>query len=442
MKKLSPLLLGTFLLTAAGLFSRFLGFFYRIWLARVIGETSLGLFQMIFPVFGLALSLCTSGTQTAILRFTAETLAAGDQQKALRYLFAGLLSSLTLSVLTGLLLYREADFLAVQILNVPECAALFPVFALLLPPAAVHACISGYYLGRKNATVSAGSQLTEQFVRILVTLLAYQLFLSRSLAPDALLPVIGLVGGEAASFLFVTCAITATLHHMKSARFFPASFSEYRSIFKNLSAAACPLTLQRTLTGVLGSLEAVLLPLALQDWGLTRDAALGIYGIFSGMAMPCILFPSAVTNSMSAMLMPLVAEANVSRNSRRLRSITQNTAALSAAVGIVCFFLFLLFGKLIGTCILGNETAGDYLCVLAWICPFFYVNTTLGSILNGLGRSGLFFAVSILCSGLRLTCVLILVPAMGIHGHLLGMLISTILQTLLNGWAVSRAARV
>ena len=47
--KTHPLITGTILLTTAGLLSRVLGFFYRIFLSRTIGAEGLGIYQMIFP---------------------------------------------------------------------------------------------------------------------------------------------------------------------------------------------------------------------------------------------------------------------------------------------------------------------------------------------------------------------------------------------------------
>ena len=66
-----PLIAGTMLLTLAGLFSRILGFFYRIFLSRTIGAEGLGIYQMIFPIHGIAFALCAGPIQTSISRLTA-----------------------------------------------------------------------------------------------------------------------------------------------------------------------------------------------------------------------------------------------------------------------------------------------------------------------------------------------------------------------------------
>ena len=68
----NPLVLGTFLLTASGVLSRIIGFFYRIFLSHTIGAEGIGIYQLIFPLLALCSSFTTAGIQTAISKFVAE----------------------------------------------------------------------------------------------------------------------------------------------------------------------------------------------------------------------------------------------------------------------------------------------------------------------------------------------------------------------------------
>ena len=74
--KKSRILSGALLLTAAGMISRIIGFFYRIFLSRTFGAENIGIYQLISPVMALAYSLSVAGFQTAISRITATTCAA------------------------------------------------------------------------------------------------------------------------------------------------------------------------------------------------------------------------------------------------------------------------------------------------------------------------------------------------------------------------------
>jgi len=57
---------GTLILTFAGLLTRLIGFFYRIFLSKALGAETLGLYQLIFPVYGICFTIYASGIQTAI----------------------------------------------------------------------------------------------------------------------------------------------------------------------------------------------------------------------------------------------------------------------------------------------------------------------------------------------------------------------------------------
>ncbi len=68
-----------------------------------------------------------------------------------------------------------------------------------------------------------------------------------------------------------------------------------------------PHSANRLLLTVLSGIEMVLIPQQLLLAGMTQTDALAVYGIFTGMALPLILFPATITNSASVMLMPSVA---------------------------------------------------------------------------------------------------------------------------------------
>ena len=69
--KKNPLITGTIILTATGFASRFIGFFYRIFLSRLFGAEGMGIYQLISPVLALSFSLTAAGMQTAISKYVA-----------------------------------------------------------------------------------------------------------------------------------------------------------------------------------------------------------------------------------------------------------------------------------------------------------------------------------------------------------------------------------
>ena len=99
-----PLVMGTVILTLTGFLSRFIGFFYRIFLSRVFGAEGMGIYQLIAPVLALSFALTVSGIQTAISKYVAREEKTGNYCASLRYLFTGFLIAMALSILCTIFL--------------------------------------------------------------------------------------------------------------------------------------------------------------------------------------------------------------------------------------------------------------------------------------------------------------------------------------------------
>ena len=52
--------------------TRFMGFFYRMFLSHTFGEENVGLYQLVFPVYALGISLSCAGTELALSRCVAQ----------------------------------------------------------------------------------------------------------------------------------------------------------------------------------------------------------------------------------------------------------------------------------------------------------------------------------------------------------------------------------
>lgn len=431
LQKLSPkkqaFLASTLLLTATGFLCRVLGFFYRIFLSRTIGAEGLGIYNMVHPVFGICFALCAGSIQTALSQYIAAHAAQGR-----KIFYTGLSLSLSMSFFLAALICRNSEFLASRFLMTPQCASYLPVMGISVPFAALHACINGYYYGMQKSRVPAFSQVAEQVVRMTLVFLLTG-FLSANGRPVTVhLAVTGHLIGEvaAAGFTLFCMAI------------FPP---QKRHDGGNSSAAllpllslALPLMGNRLVLNLLASAEAIWIPNRLQMSGLTGSDAFAVYGVLTGMALPFILFPSAITNSMAVLLLPSVAQAQAEGNQKSIAACIALSLRYSLYMGILCIGIFLLFGDALGTSVFHDAQAGRFIRILAWLCPFLYLATTTGSILNGLGRTRTTFLQNTAALLLRIGFVLIGIPRFGILAYLWGMLASELFLALLHLYSLRR----
>ena len=143
----SPIITGTFFLTGAGIITKFIGFFYRIYLSRVFSEESLGIFGLIAPVMMLVHSVCAAGIQNAITRYVAAT-KKNKASEAYSYLFTGIAISIFLSGAMAYLIFNHAPFIAIRIIGERRCTPLLRISALSFPLATNHSCINGFFYGQ------------------------------------------------------------------------------------------------------------------------------------------------------------------------------------------------------------------------------------------------------------------------------------------------------
>ena len=162
---------GTFyknaLLIAFGsFFAKVIGAVYRLPLSKVLGGYGLGLYQMVFPVYGAALTVSASGVPTAVSKLVAEEEEGKKENvlaAALSFLpFAGL-------VLTALLLCLSKPLSVLQ--GNAAAARCYRAIAPAIFFTSAFSAIRGYFQGRNKMFPTAASQIVEQTVKLCAGLL-------------------------------------------------------------------------------------------------------------------------------------------------------------------------------------------------------------------------------------------------------------------------------
>lgn len=438
--KKHPLITGTLILTLTGLISRIIGFFYRIYLSRLFGEEGMGIYQLLSPVLALSFSLTAAAYQTAISKVVAEQTAR-RKRASYQPMLAGLTITTPLSLLCTGIIFTGADFIGTSLLQEPRTIPMLRILAFSVPFAAIHACINGYFYGIKKAGVPAGTQLFEQSVRVGCVFFITAHAHAEGRTPTISVAVAGLAIGELASMLLAVIAIYVCYakDHLQSeqltihSRIAEHASHSFRSLYAygDIMRMALPLTANRIVINLLQSVESVSIPSKLRLYGYDTETALSVYGVLTGMAMPLIFFPNALTGSVAVMLLPIISENHALGNHKAVRHATLRTVKYCFFMGFLCMIGFVSLGNRIGTAMFDSALAGHFITTLGFICPFIYLDTTLSSILQGLGMAGNIFVMNVISLLLRLAFVFLAVPLVGITGYLWGILASQLVQSIL-----------
>lgn len=429
-KKLGPIVTGTAILTLASLITRLIGFFYRMFLSSNFGEESMGIYQLTSPVLALTYAFCISGFQTAISKYVAAKEGLGQHRSAAYTLFLGLFFSLLLSIPCTFFVYINADYIGEVLLSEIRTAPLIRLIALSIPLSCIHSCLNGYFLGRKQASVSASAQLFEQIARVTSVFLICNIMTANGQTPPLCIAAAGLLIGEGASTLLSVILFAISARNTGSNSRIPFR-KEVPQLTVSIIKMAAIININRIIVNFFASAETIMLPQSLEKYGLATSEALSLYGVLCGMVLPLLLFPNALTGSVSVMLLPTISEADEKNQTERIRNIANKTFFFCFGLGVICMLFFLLAGHFLGQIMFHSETAGEYIVKLSFICPLLYLSSALNSILNGKGKTLQCLLTQVLGLTIRIIFLLFLIPVYGISAYIAGLIASQFISTVL-----------
>ena len=364
--------------------------------------------------------------QTAISRYVASA------KRPRIYLWCGMFLSVFLASILAFFVYWLAPWIATDILKESRTTDLLRLISLALIPAAIHSCFNGYYYGKKNSIPPAICQIAEQLARVFGTFLIYYVLQEEGRLLEPIHAVWGLVIGELAGLLVNLTTYFIWDHSdtsENSANITDSPLSKYSMPIKMLGIMAIPLTLNHVLMTLSHSLEHLLLPQQLMLFGYTSDEALGHFGILTGMALSVIFFPSAITNSLSVLLLPRISETKSRGDMCAVLDTIKGALCCGIALGSLCTFVFLFSADWFGRYIFDNVLAGFYIRILSILCPFMYTSSLLSSIVNGLGYASLTLACNLTGCAIRILAICFLVPQYGMYAYIISMIVAAVVVT-------------
>ncbi len=418
----NSLIAGTLVLTLASFITRLLGFGFRIYQSQIMGASGIGLYQLLFPIYMLLWAASSAGIAMAIAKMVAAEVSKGEEGNATHILHTSIFISFPLSLILSLLLFTFAPFIAKYYIQEPVTELSLKILACCVPFMSTACCLRGYFQGHQEMSITALAQIVEQLGRMITIYVLAALMVPLGIKYICALGVIGMCAGEFFSFLMSFTAYKLKKHRLKV---LPPINLETSDTFRKLINLSLPVTANRFLTSGLQSFQNILIPITLVKFGLSNNAALGLYGEFSGMALPLLMFPSMVTSSLATALVPAISEAVAMKNTDLLKRTMSKAIQFSALIGIGATALFLTLPDEIAMTCYKLPEVGKLLRWLAVICPFLYLQNILTGAMNGLGLQKKTFITNIMGSCLCIVAILTLVPTRGIIGFVIAMLLQS-----------------
>lgn len=316
---------GALIISAGGLISKLLGAIYRIPLVAYLGGEGMGIYQLVYPLYCILLTVSASGIPTGIARLISSGGQQGVERKAF-YLYGGigLIGSLIMFALSAPLAAAQGES------GVALCCKLLSPSVFFV---AVISVVRGYFQGKSNMYPTAFTEVLEQLVKVTVGIL-----LARQFKGNALYATAAAVFAVTVSEI-VSCVFAVVIYLMGQRAHKPL-FKVKTPTVNKLLAYTVPLTFSAIALPVGQLLESIAVVNVLRK---SAENATALYGIFSGCAITLINLPVSVTYGLAAasvpQISPLAAKGDIKGAIKRVKKSLLYTALISLpfAIGLYLF---------------------------------------------------------------------------------------------------------
>ena len=413
------------IVTIFSVITRFLGFFFRIYLSRKLGSIGLGLYQMATSVLGIFMTLISSGLPLTTAKLVSKYETNNDIVKRNKVVTSSLVIALIVACICSLLILVLKNVWNIVLTD----NRAGEIIIILIPSiifSAVYAIFHGALWGESDYFNCGLTELLEQIIRFALTLIMLNKISDYFLATKNVAIAFNIT-------CFISAIITMLIYLRKAKLNF--KFGEYRQVLKS----AVPITGIRLANSLVQPLTTLIIPTMLVISGYSRIEAVSSFGVIMGMTFPMLFVPMSVVGSISMVLIPSISSMMSKNDFSSIKTNILNSINVSIFLSMIFVPLYLSVGNLIGIVLYNNVMSG-VLLQIASICvlPITLCNLT-GSILNALNLEVKSFFNYIIGSLVLFACLIVLTPFIGINSITVSFFVSMSLITLLNLSKIKKA---
>lgn len=430
---MSTILAGTLLLTATGLFAQVVGFLYRMLLSRLIGAETMGLYQLVMPVYSVLMSVTAVGLTVAVSTLSARYHALNDDGTVKAVLRQALGGFLLLAVPLGIAVAALSDPISVYLLG----DARTRLGVVLLVPCVLLTGVENlhkhcfYGIGRVRPP--AAVETAEQLIRAGAVLLLLVALLPRSAEETVGIIVLGMVLCE----VFSACALTLLFrrHWRRS----PPGAAQEGISRRRLFAIALPVGCTSLLGTLLNCANSVLIPAKLVEGGMALSEAMSEFGVLCGMTLPLLGLPTGFIGALCLVMVPDLSRRTAQGDRRAAAGFLDRVVSATSLLMAPAMALLTVVGPAMGRAMFRDERVGELILPLAAGTLLGCYQSVLSGALNGLGLQGKAARNAILSDVVQLGFTFFTVSRWGLAGFAAGYVASGLVGAGLNLASVLRA---
>ena len=443
------------ILAMAGVIERLIGLIYRVPMQRTIGDAGMGYYSAAFQIYSLMLIISSYSLPVAVSKLIAGYTARDEYKNAKRIYNCSMLFACFTGGITCLIVFFCADFLA-GLIKLPKSAIALRILAPTLLVVAIMGVMRGFFQGNGSMVPTATSQLVEQIINAIVSVVAakflfdYGLGVSGLLRDDDYAAAYGAAGGtlgtSAGALAGLICLIIVYLISKRDFNYRVRhdenrhSDTFGRMLFA-LILTVLPVLLSTTVYNLSDILDQGIFNYVMDTKGLSEVKA-EHWGIFSTKYKVLTNVPVALASAVCSSMMPSLTGCIRREEYKIARRKVSLAMRFTMILSIPCAVGLAVLGKpIISTLFQGEVDIPATMLKIGSIAVVFYSMSTLSNgVLQGIDKLNIPVRNAAIALVLHVGILYFMLDVfnMGLYGVVISCVLFALIMCILNWLAIRK----
>lgn len=443
------------ILASAGILARFIGFLYRVPLTDMLGDQGNAVYASGYYIYTLFLVVSSAGLPSAISKMVSERTALGKYREA-HSIFR---VSMVFAFLSGAVSMFILFFFAIPLERFGGVTGSRYAIMTLAPTVFIVSIMSvyrGYFQGMKNTVPTAISQVSEQVLNGVFSIVMCYIILNSAFSTNL---VGGSIAGAAAGgtigtgigalFGLITIMYIYSKHKKKYFKLAKKDRSKVASpikLLKELFMIAIPIILGSAVFSLTNIIDmSMIMNRLMYSGAFSSDQAEVLYGQLTGKYLVLTALPISISTSLATASIPAIAEEIALKNKKGANEKINFTVKLTMIISIPAAIGISVLAEPILWCLFPSDSDGALLLMVGGISVIFLSLTQIvGGMLQGISKYYIPVLAAI-CGALFKIIInyfLVAIPAINVIGAVIGTIVCYMVASIIDCIYIQKITKI
>ncbi len=392
------------ILAIASIISRIVGLIYRMPLTAIIGKTGNDYYGTAYSIYNIMLIISSYSLPLAVSKLVSARMAVGHAKDALKVFRSAMIFAVISGGMGALVVFFGADFFAGTLLKTPMSVLALKVLAPTLFIVAILGVFRGFFQGLNTMMPSAFSQICEQILNAIVSVVAaYMLFSYGKKVgavlgnPDNYAAAYGAAGGTLGTLSgsILALGIVAFIYMAYRRRFkkklirdHSRTQESYGEVFRVLILTIVPVLLSTVVYSISTLIDQGVFKNIAVLQGYDAKTISEWWGVYSGQFIVLTNVPISIASSLAASCVPSLSTAYFAKDYDRVNHQINLATRFIMVIAIPSAVGMAVLGKALNLLLFadGDDTT-MYIMILGTISiALFALSTLTNGLLQGIDK--------------------------------------------------------